>query len=119
MKHNTETRTTNRTLCRLDGATGHRGQGRQFPHLRPSLAPLIHNPLARRILWHIYAAALVITNIWLAHVAGELLDLYISSVELWAELAEKHLEITLSSSGMAPGPIAWVAPAKVPSGAAT
>jgi hypothetical protein len=28
--------------------------------------------------------------------AGELLDLYVSAVELWAELAQKHLELTLS-----------------------
>jgi hypothetical protein len=26
--------------------------------------------------------------------AGELVDLYVSSVELWAELARKHLELT-------------------------
>lgn len=31
--------------------------------------------------------------LWLA---GELVDLYVSAVELWAELARKHLEITLS-----------------------
>lgn len=27
--------------------------------------------------------------------AGELVDLYVSAVELWAELARKHLELTL------------------------
>lgn len=30
--------------------------------------------------------------LWLA---GELVDLYVSAVELWAELARKHLELTL------------------------
>lgn len=30
--------------------------------------------------------------VWLA---GELVDLYVSAVELWAELARKHLELTL------------------------
>jgi hypothetical protein len=29
------------------------------------------------------------------YVGGELVDLYVSSIELWAELARKHLEITL------------------------
>lgn len=33
--------------------------------------------------------------LWLA---GELLDLFISAVELWVELATKHLEIVLSES---------------------
>jgi len=39
---------------------------------------------------------LLLCNLWFAYVAYEFLDLYISSVELWAELARKHLEITLS-----------------------
>lgn len=30
--------------------------------------------------------------LWLA---GEMLDLYVSAVDLWAELARKHLELTL------------------------
>jgi hypothetical protein len=43
----------------------------------------------------VYVAALLLCNMWLAYAAGELVDLYISSVELWAELARKHLELTL------------------------
>lgn len=49
----------------------------------------------RALLWRVYVAALLLCNMWLAYAAGELVDLYISSVELWAELARKHLELTL------------------------
>jgi len=49
----------------------------------------------RRTVWHVYVVALVISNGLLLYLGGELVDLYVSSVELWAELARKHLEITL------------------------
>lgn len=41
----------------------------------------------------LYASGLIaqLVLLWLA---GELLDLFISAVELWAELARKHLELT-------------------------
>jgi hypothetical protein len=41
----------------------------------------------------IVGLAVQVVLLW---VAGELLDLYVSAVELWAELARKHLELTLS-----------------------
>jgi hypothetical protein len=44
-------------------------------------------------LWPLLVALLCqAVLLWMAH---ELLDLYISAVELWAELARKHLELTL------------------------
>lgn len=41
----------------------------------------------------LYALGLV-SQLVLLWMAGELLDLFISAVELWAELARKHLELT-------------------------
>jgi hypothetical protein len=49
----------------------------------------------RRTIFHVYVVVLVISNGLLLYVGGELVDLYVSSIELWAELARKHLEITL------------------------
>lgn len=37
----------------------------------------------------------LVAQLVLLWLAGELLDLFISAVELWAELARKHLELTL------------------------
>ena len=48
-----------------------------------------------RTIVHIYVVVLVIANGLLLYLGGELVDLYVSSVELWAELARKHLELTL------------------------
>lgn len=49
----------------------------------------------RRTIIHVYIAVLLLSNALLLYVGGELVDLYVSSVELWAELARKHLELTL------------------------
>lgn len=37
----------------------------------------------------------LLCQILLLYLAGELLDLYVSAVELWAEMARKHLELTM------------------------
>jgi hypothetical protein len=54
----------------------------------------------RRRSWaHLIGVAVIITALVLQavliYVAGELIDLSISLMELWAELARKHLELTL------------------------
>lgn len=56
---------------------------------------------ARLLRWRALAAYLpaivgLVVQVVLLVLAGELLDLYVSAVELWAELARKHLEIQLS-----------------------
>ena len=52
-------------------------------------------PTFWRAVWHLYVVVLVLINVVMVYVGGELVDLYVSSVELWAELARKHLELTL------------------------
>jgi hypothetical protein len=47
--------------------------------------------LAGRLLL-LLGLLLQLVLLWLA---GEILDLYVSAVELWAELARKHLELTM------------------------
>jgi hypothetical protein len=37
----------------------------------------------------------IVVQVVVLYIAGELVDLYVSAVELWAELARKHLELTL------------------------
>lgn len=49
----------------------------------------------RQTIIHVYVCVLLLANGMLLYVGGELVDLYVSSVELWAELARKHLELTL------------------------
>lgn len=49
----------------------------------------------RRTAAQVYIVALLLANALLVYMGGELVDLYISVVELWAELARKHLELTL------------------------
>lgn len=61
--------------------------------------------LAPRILLALGLASQLLL-LWLA---GELLDLYIAAVELWADLARKHLEVTLSSIGPAVAGVPWAA----------
>jgi hypothetical protein len=63
--------------------------------LLPAFFRALGGRVKRRLLWHVYAAGLILCNLWLAWVAGELLDLYISAVELWTEMATKHLELTI------------------------
>jgi len=48
--------------------------------------------IAASLLWLVGLAL----QVWMVWAAGELLDLYVSAVELWAELARKHLELSLS-----------------------
>lgn len=71
-------------------------QGRWFPHFRAALFHVWTTLSWRRVAWHLWVGMLLLCNLWFAYVAHEFLDLYISSVELWAELARKHLEIVLS-----------------------
>jgi len=40
----------------------------------------------------------LLVQVLLLFLAGELLDLYVSAVELWEVLARKHLEIVLDST---------------------
>lgn len=60
---------------------------------RPRRTP--SSPQIRRTAYQIYVVALLLANVGMVYVGGELLDLYVSAVELWAELARKHLELTL------------------------
>ena len=53
--------------------------GRAFVRLMPKIALVVG----------------IVLQLVLLYIAGELVDLYVSSVELWAELARKHLELTL------------------------
>jgi hypothetical protein len=59
--------------------------------------PVVHT--ARRAFVRLRGHLLLLVGIAvqcvLLYVAGELVDLYVSAVELWAELARKHLELTL------------------------
>ena len=48
-----------------------------------------------RFLVKLYIVVVLIIQALLLYAAGELVDLFVSVVELWAELARKHLEITL------------------------
>jgi len=56
-------------------------------------------PFVRLGIAHLAGRVLValglVAQLVLLLMAGELLDLYIAAVELWAELARKHLELTL------------------------
>lgn len=56
--------------------------------------PLLVSQIRRFLGAGLMVAALV-SQILLLWLAGELLDLFIGAVELWAELARKHLELTL------------------------
>lgn len=47
-------------------------------------------------MWFLLSLGLV-AQLLLVWAAFELVDLYVASVELWAELAKKHLEITLTA----------------------
>jgi len=59
--------------------------------------PRVHT-LARafvRLRAHALFFVALLCQIVILWAAGELVDLYVSSVELWAELARKHLELTM------------------------
>jgi len=48
-----------------------------------------------RLRAHALFFVALVCQIGVLWAAGELLDLYVSAVELWAELARKHLELTM------------------------
>lgn len=48
-----------------------------------------------RLRAHALFFVALLCQIGILWAAGELLDLYVSAVELWTELARKHLELTL------------------------
>lgn len=48
-----------------------------------------------RLRGHALFLVALVCQIGILWAAGELVDLYVSAVELWAELARKHLELTL------------------------
>jgi hypothetical protein len=48
-----------------------------------------------RLRGHLLFLVALVCQIGILWAAGELVDLYVSAVELWAELARKHLELTL------------------------
>lgn len=95
MNHQLGTRESQRDHSQAARARVTRRKGRRFPQLQPALFRALGSRLSHRLVWHLYTAGLILCNIWLAWVAGELLDLYISAVELWTEMATKHLELTL------------------------
>lgn len=59
--------------------------------------PIVHTVGRAFVRLRVHALFFValVCQIGVLAVAAELVDLYVSSVELWAELARKHLEITL------------------------
>ena len=63
---------------------------RAFVHLGTILPP------GRRLAAYLVVLAGLACQMVLLWLAGEVIDLYVSAVELWAELARKHLELTLS-----------------------
>ena len=56
---------------------------------------LFHSPRTRALLTWILLAASIIVQLVMFAVASYLIDLSVSLMELWAELARKHLELTL------------------------
>ena len=78
--------------------------GDEAPHGVRERVPGFHAPMWTRALvrlgWRQITGRLVFTlglvaQLVLLWLAGELLDLYVAAVELWADLARKHLELTL------------------------
>jgi len=53
-------------------------------------------PPGRRLAAYLVVLAGLGCQLVLLWLAGEVIDLYVSAVELWAELARKHLELQLS-----------------------
>ena len=67
---------------------------RQAAHASPKHSRPVVFPLVSRILTWAAVVAGIGAQLLLLWLAGELVDLYVSAVELWAELARKHLELT-------------------------
>ncbi len=62
------------------------------------LAPvvgLLSHPHVRLILLRVLLGVGMVSQVGLLLLAGYLIDLSVSLMELWAELARKHLELTL------------------------
>lgn len=59
--------------------------------------PVVHTACRAfvRLRAHLLFFVALLCQIAILWAAGELIDLYVSAVELWAELARKHLELTL------------------------
>lgn len=59
--------------------------------------PVVHTACRAfvRLRAHVLFVVALVCQLVILWAAGELVDLYVSSVELWAELARKHLELTL------------------------
>jgi len=60
-----------------------------------ALWDLCHQPAGRRLLHSLLICLGLVVQGVLLLVVGYMVDLCISLMELWAELARKHLEITL------------------------
>lgn len=83
------------TLCHPAGTNKpHSGAGLTSPTRGRRRWVISRRQVARTVM-QVYILALLVANALLVYVGGELVDLYVSSVELWAELARKHLELTL------------------------
>jgi hypothetical protein len=83
------------TLLHPAGTTPLHSAAADQPPRRSGRVGIPSRAAMRRSALHVYVVALLIANALLVYIGGELVDLYISSVELWAELARKHLELTL------------------------
>lgn len=59
------------------------------------VAGLFHSPLARVVSVHVLLLLGLVLQGALVLTTAYLIDLSISLMELWAELARKHLELTL------------------------
>jgi hypothetical protein len=78
---------------RLAGKTGRAARG-TGELLRRLAGPYLSLQVRRAAIYTLLLLGLAI-QVGLVWLAGELVELYVSAVELWAELARKHLEITL------------------------
>ena len=58
-------------------------------------APAFSFHLMRVVLLRTLLLMGLVSQLVLLWLAGELVDLYVSAVELWSEMARKHLELTL------------------------
>ena len=64
-------------------------------HLLRLVAGVLQRQPAGRTAGRLLLLMALVGQLVLLWLAGELVDLYVSAVELWAELARKHLELTL------------------------
>jgi hypothetical protein len=78
---------------RLVGKTGRAARGAGY-FLRRVAGPIL-SLQGRRIAGYTMLLLGLLGQVVLLWLAGELVDLYVSAVELWAVLARKHLELTM------------------------